>query len=138
MVSRSIDVTVERLRQSSVSRNGPGYRYARMLHLLWHQPADGAVPTTHVEGSGNDYAAEPAAREQDASGRQSDVAADVDPLNGFSWRDLSAVGNYIAQGSGASDLGFGNNGNTNDMAGVENNFIDAWQDQAWFANDIVF
>lgn len=40
--------------------------------------------------------------------------------------------------SGASDLGFGDNGNANDMSSVESNFVDAWQDQTWFANDIVF
>lgn len=143
MVRRSIDVTVDRLQQSSVTRNGPGHRYARMLDLLWRRPANDAgshvaQSTPNSQNGPNRSAAHQRATSRRPLERRTDVTTDLDSLNGFSWRDLSAVGNYIANVTSTTDINGMSNGINHDFDGVDNNFINDWHDPSWLADDIVF
>lgn len=143
MVRRSIDVTVDRLQQASVTRNGPGHRYARMLELLWRRPADNAsshvsqfTPNSHGRPDG--CAADQRTTSKRPAERRTDATTDLDSLNGFSWRDLSAVGNYIANVTSTTDFNGMTSGINHDFSGVDSNFINDWHDSSWLADDIVF
>jgi Fungal specific transcription factor domain len=85
MVLQTMDV----LRRASLSPQGTGSRYARLLELLWHKPRPDrltAPPSHHRSDSQHS-----GSLTLDAGGYMQ-----FSPSNDFSWLDLEAVGDYVS------------------------------------------
>jgi hypothetical protein len=145
IVRRAIRVTVDRLQRSSISPHSPGHRYARLLHLLWRKSPE--TNNMAVVSTGPDRQplqesrreSQGTASEQPPGRRGTDVAVELDPLNGFSWRDLDAVGQYLANDASVAESNIsGLNYESEGVGGVLDAFTGDWYDNVWSANDIVF
>ncbi len=73
-----------------------------------------------------------------AGSRGAELQAGLDSLNGFSWRDLDAVGQFITNDASNSDsmLESPNFGSEQANPGLE--FTTEWYDSLWSGNDVVF
>ncbi|POR37074.1 Uncharacterized protein TPAR_02721 [Tolypocladium paradoxum] len=100
-VRRAIQGTISQLQKTSNNPHSLGRRYATSLRLLWRKSSGKhAAKSTTTRQSPR----EPPTPVQDAAIRPEDVpggekALELDPLNGFSWRDLDSLGQYIANNS---------------------------------------
>ncbi|QDS76995.1 hypothetical protein FKW77_005947 [Venturia effusa] len=105
-VLRSIKVTIDRLQRSATCLNSLGRRYARLLYLLWRKPPEqNERHTENNRGSQIEAASstEHSNPEQNF-GKTSDISGpDLDPLAGFSWRDLEAVGQFLTNDTSNPD-----------------------------------
>lgn len=137
LVQRSINTTIDRFQRSSVGPHGPGTRYARLLYLLSRKsqmptrpPSRGSPVQTPQQGR----ASRTLVSDQLMSRGPAERQPDVDPLHGFSWRDLNAVGTYITNDT-ANILQ--NSGDPRENIGLDL-FGNNWYDQLELGNDIVF
>ncbi|KAM3520623.1 hypothetical protein NHJ13051_006742 [Beauveria bassiana] len=97
---RAILGTIAQLQKTSTSTQSIGHRYARSLRLLWRKR-----PTKRGSKHDNNQTSQPAPNvppEHSMSrphgnfdgGLQGGI--ELDALNGFSWRDLDSLGQYIS------------------------------------------
>lgn len=98
---RAIQGTITQLQKSSNNPHSLGRRYATSLRLLWRKSS-----SKHSAKSGprNEPAREPPTPAQGGPSRPQEMPAgekpmEMDPLNGFSWRDLDSLGQYIVNNS---------------------------------------
>lgn len=105
-VARSIKLTIGRLQRSAVGPNSLGCRYARLLYLLWRKSPEQVErhhdKTRISQNEGLSHS------EQATSGLNSGrttefLGAELDPFTGFSWRDLGAVGHFIANDTSVTE-----------------------------------
>ncbi|OAA56242.1 fungal specific transcription factor domain-containing protein [Niveomyces insectorum RCEF 264] len=155
---RTISVTIDRLQKSSPDPHSLGQRYARSLYLLLRKSADrvaagrleaaasapqdpssqrgdsGAVDPTEAAGAGTAVGSGTA-----GSGEERLVASEVNPLTGFSWRDLDGLGQFIGNNTNFIGINFATPVSDSDqgMTGLDA-VPDAWQDAFWPGNDVVF
>lgn len=106
-VRRAIQGTITQLQKMSNNPHSLGRRYATSLRLLWRKsrtgkPGGEAVSTTEVPREAPVPVQEVGVRQETPAG--GDKTLDLDPLNGFSWRDLDSLGQYIASNSAASGV----------------------------------
>lgn len=140
---RTINITIEKLQKSSVSPNSLGQRYARSLFLLWRKTAErvaavrlesGVVPENGpptVSGTNN-----PTSQVACEDGNQS---AELDPLRGFSWRDLDGLGQFIGDSFNYVDMTLTTPLSESDQGTAELDAVtDVWQDIIWSGNDMIF
>ncbi|KAH8898572.1 hypothetical protein GQ53DRAFT_742580 [Thozetella sp. PMI_491] len=149
-VRRAINATMDRLRSSAVSPHSPGHRYARLLYLLWRKPKDGSAPARETGGGASMGLAggmeggkmEPGMAGTDhlmvPSVRGVDMQVGLDTLNGFSWRDLDAVGQFITNDASLSDSMLESPSFASEQAGANMEFTTEWYDSLWSGNDVVF
>ena len=105
-VRQMVQQTMEVLKQASVSSQDPGFRYARLLELLWLKPKAG-VPA--LKTSASDGHSEAGSQFTSSNSLNVDTSGGYmhfSPANGFSWLDLEAVGDYVSgdQMTGANIL----------------------------------
>ncbi|KAJ6441202.1 C6 transcription factor [Purpureocillium lavendulum] len=93
-VRRAIQGTISQLQKSSNNPHSLGRRYATSLRLLWRK-------SSGKQGKRRESLREPPTPMQDMRPEDvpGDKALELDPLNGFSWRDLDSLGQYIASNS---------------------------------------
>ncbi|KAL1893018.1 hypothetical protein Sste5346_006699 [Sporothrix stenoceras] len=72
-------------------------------------------------------------------GRPAPAAELLDPLKGFSWRDLDGLGQFIGNDMNFLDITFATPMSDSDhgAAGMDT-MTDAWQDILWSGNDVIF
>lgn len=135
-------MTIEKLQKSSVSPNSLGRRYARSLYLLWRKSAE------RVAAVRNDATAAPERQTSSVAGGHASTEqilydgnqnTDIDPLRGFSWRDLDGLGQFIGDSFSHGDMTFTTPLSDSDQgaAGLDV-ATDVWQDIFWSGNDVVF
>lgn len=100
-VRRAIQGTISQLQKTSNNPHSLGRRYATSLRLLWRK-SSGKHPAKSA--SRRESPREPPTPVQEAALRPEGVPGgektlELDPLNGFSWRDLDSLGQYIANNS---------------------------------------
>ncbi|OAA38187.1 C6 transcription factor [Beauveria brongniartii RCEF 3172] len=97
---RAILGTIAQLQKTSTSTQSIGHRYARSLRLLWRKR-----PTKRGSKHDNNQTSQPAPNvppEHSISGPHGNFngglqgGIELDALNGFSWRDLDSLGQYIS------------------------------------------
>ncbi|KAM3461769.1 hypothetical protein NHJ6243_004703 [Beauveria neobassiana] len=97
---RAILGTIAQLQKTSTSTQSIGHRYARSLRLLWRKR-----PTKRGSKHDNNQTSQPAPNvppEHLMSGPHGNFdgglqgGIELDALNGFSWRDLDSLGQYIS------------------------------------------
>ena len=148
-VRRAINATMDRLRSSAVSPHSPGHRYARLLYLLWRKPKEHGVVSsardniagglTHTAGGFEAAKAEQGSLTDPTALRGSDMQVGLDTLNGFSWRDLDALGQFITNDASNSESMLESpnfDGSEHANAGLE--FTTEWYDGLWSGTDVVF
>ncbi|OAA69681.1 aminopeptidase 2 [Cordyceps fumosorosea ARSEF 2679] len=108
-VRRAILGTISQLQKTSSSTQSIGHRYARSLRLLWRKR-----PSRRGVKQDNNQPAQPAANiplEQSIPGPQGGFdsglqgSIELDALNGFSWRDLDSLGQYISNDASIANDG---------------------------------
>ncbi|PKS05484.1 hypothetical protein jhhlp_008862 [Lomentospora prolificans] len=139
IVRRAVDVTISRFQKSAVHPHSPGYRYAKLLYLLWHKPPRKA---------GNKEAATDAAGQRDThqglnfpeQNRGVVTPVAFGSLDQFSWRDLGSVGQFIASDGSIPDNNFASPGFDLDSVGVGVNIAETgdWLDPLLSVTDLVF
>lgn len=97
-VRRAILGTITQLQKTSRSTQSVGHRYARSLRLLWRKRSG---KRSNKPTDGEESQAVPSAREQQRHEPQqlpnnNMMGVELDALNGFSWRDLDSLGQYIS------------------------------------------
>ncbi|KAG6085801.1 hypothetical protein E4U16_000013 [Claviceps sp. LM84 group G4] len=105
-VQHAIHGTITQLQKTSNNPHSLGRRYATSLRLLWRK----STVTKHTEKSASNRRSElamepPSQLVVDAANERHDRAVqppttvksamDMDPLSGFSWRDLDSLGQFI-------------------------------------------
>ncbi|PHH92623.1 hypothetical protein CDD83_6550 [Cordyceps sp. RAO-2017] len=100
-VRRAIQGTITQLQKTSNNPHSLGRRYATSLRLLWRKSTS---KHSSKSSSRTESVREPPTPAQGTTTRPEDVpggdkAMELDPLNGFSWRDLDSLGQYIANNS---------------------------------------
>lgn len=97
---RAILGTIAQLQKTSSSTQSIGHRYARSLRLLWRKR-----PSKRGQKHDHNQTTQPAPNippEQSIPGPQDGFDGSLqggiglDALNGFSWRDLDSLGQYIS------------------------------------------
>ncbi|KHN97312.1 C6 transcription factor [Metarhizium album ARSEF 1941] len=101
-VGRAIHGTITQLQKTSSNPQSLGRRYATSLRLLWRKSS---AKTSTKAAARTDPVAEPPEPPADQPEGQGDSIVpsatskptmDMDPLSGFSWRDLDSLGQFIA------------------------------------------
>ncbi|KAH7127357.1 fungal-specific transcription factor [Dactylonectria macrodidyma] len=139
---RAIHETITRLQKTSENPQSVGHRYARSLRLLWRKlmgrsinPADTRRPSI---GEPSATAASALVQPRIDCG---DWAAELESLNGFSWRDLDSLGQYIANNAALSSVDGGLTSpefNSEQGAGMDALATGFWYDNLWSGNNIIF
>lgn len=139
MVRRAVDVTISRFQQSSVHRHSPGYRYARLLYLLWHKPPRKTAEGRAAAERGRQTEPRPGSNASEQN-RGTDASTSFSLLDQFSWRDLDSVGQFIVGDGGLSDSTFATPEFGADWGVPSGNFADGgyWIDPMLYGTDLVF
>lgn len=145
-VRRAVNVTIDRLEESSADLHSAGHRYASLLRLLWSRSSQNIdMNQTSADGqerpqSEHQSISEALAAKHLVGRRTADAGKNLDPLNGFSWRDLGAVGQFITNESATVDEGVfrTNHDEVEPDLGILDVFSTEWYDQVWSENGIVF
>ncbi|QLI68403.1 uncharacterized protein G6M90_00g047860 [Metarhizium brunneum] len=100
-VRRAIHGTITQLQKTSNNPQSLGRRYATSLRLLWRKSS--AKPSTKGATRSDPVSEPPELSMSQLEGQENIVpsatsksAMDMDPLSGFSWRDLDSLGQFIA------------------------------------------
>lgn len=144
-VRRAIQGTISQLQKSSNNPHSLGRRYATSLRLLWRKSSgkQGAKGHAHAR---RDSMREPPTPVQDTARADggaagADKALELDPLNGFSWRDLDSLGQYIASNAALS-MTDGMLGPEFDWehssSGLDDLAMRPQFDNVWAGHDIIF
>lgn len=142
---RAIQGTISQLLKTSNNPHSLGRRYATSLRLLWRK-SSGKQPAG--ADSRRESLREPPTPVQDNAQPESAVAGagdkplGLDPLNGFSWRDLDSLGQYIANNS-ALNISDGMLTTPefdwdHSSSGLEDLTMRPPFDAAWSGHDIIF
>lgn len=124
-------MTIDRLQRSSVSPDSIGNRYARSLYLLWRKTPQKQPERQAAETAPSQTVVDPALQWRGTG--------DLDPLNGFSWRDLDALGQFITSDLAVTDSMLASPSfNTEQTANGLDSGPGEWADLSWSGNDIVF
>ncbi|RCI12208.1 hypothetical protein L249_0159 [Ophiocordyceps polyrhachis-furcata BCC 54312] len=147
-VRRAIQGTITQLQKTSTNPHSLGRRYATSLRLLWrksspakHKNKTSARPETTVRP--------PLTPAQGALTRIEDMPRgdkaplELDPLNGFSWRDLDSLGQYIASNSTMAAMGDGMLTSAefdweHSSAGLDDLAMRPQNEAVWSGHDIIF
>lgn len=140
---RTINVTIDKLQKSSVSPNSLGQRYARSLFLLWRKSAERVAAVRLEAATASESRVPIAAGANSLTGQvtcdEGDQSAEIDPLRGFSWRDLDGLGQFIGDSFNYVDMTLTTPLSESDQGAAELDTItDVWQDIMWSGNDIIF
>lgn len=97
-VRRAILGTINQLQKTSRSTQSIGHRYARSLRLLWRKRSG---KRSHKSGHGSEPVHQTAEPTNISNMTQHNtdsnmMGVELDALNGFSWRDLDSLGQYIS------------------------------------------
>ncbi|CAK7221844.1 hypothetical protein SBRCBS47491_004667 [Sporothrix bragantina] len=93
------------------------------MHTMHH----GGPGGNGTNGGGVDYSRPPATTEM------------LDPLKGFSWRDLDGLGQFIGNDMNFLDITFATPMSDSDHGTATMEVMtDAWQDILWSGNDVIF
>lgn len=141
---RAIHETITRLQKASDNPQSVGHRYARSLRLLWRKlmgrpihPAD-TRRTSIGDPSAVTLASAPVQPRIDCG----DWTAELESLNGFSWRDLDSLGQYIANNGTLSTMdGALTSPEMNSdqgTGGIDDLTAGFWYDNLWSGNNIIF
>lgn len=104
-VRHAIHGTITQLQKTSNNPHSLGRRYATSLRLLWRKSC--AKPSSKSMARSHPVAEPPTPTTMDQIGGHEGLplptvgkaAMDIDPLSGFSWRDLDSLGHFIASNS---------------------------------------
>ncbi|KAM4064424.1 fungal zn(2)-Cys(6) binuclear cluster domain-containing protein [Hirsutella rhossiliensis] len=143
-VRRAIQGTITQLQKTSNNPHSLGRRYATSLRLLWRKS-----PSKHSAkaSSRTESAREPPTPAQGAPSRPEampagEKAMEMDPLNGFSWRDLDSLGQYIVNSSALSTTDGMLTSHEFDWehssAGLDDLAMRPQLDAMWSGHDIIF
>lgn len=148
IVRRAIKVTISRFQKSSVHPHSPGYRYARLLYLLWRKPWEQKKEATNQATSQKRAAPQDGADDQLGAGNAGESLATgleaptamLSSLDQFSWRDLDAVGQFIGSDGSIPDSMLASPGLDLDpvAAGLDAVSGGTWFDGLMAGNDFVF
>ncbi|KJZ77630.1 hypothetical protein HIM_02807 [Hirsutella minnesotensis 3608] len=142
-VRRAIQGTITQLQKTSNNPHSLGRRYATSLRLLWRK----SLKNSKTSSRSTESTQEPPTPIQGMVPRQEDVpmgekGIELDPLNGFSWRDLDSLGQYIANNSA---LGISDGMLTSpefdwehSSAGLDDMAMRPQLDTIWSGHDIIF
>lgn len=95
VVSETIHQTMSVLRQASVSPHDAGARYAKLLELLWDKPSPASLATSPAHHRNSSQHTGPLDVD--------DTMMQYSPVNGFSWLDLQAAGDFASSDHMAGD-----------------------------------
>lgn len=152
-VRRAILGTINQLQKTSTSTQSIGHRYARSLRLLWRKRSGKQRSQQKAENdgpAGPSHGGMPAGQsgQQTHSMNQttpeSTMAGGVqlDALNGFSWRDLDSLGQYISNEASmyAPDgvLTTSDFDSEHGNSSIEGMPVDFAYQNAWQGGDIIF
>ncbi|KAL7940165.1 hypothetical protein V8C42DRAFT_338331 [Trichoderma barbatum] len=147
-VRRAIQGTIMQLQKTSENPHSLGRRYATSLRLLWRKSC---TKQSSKSAARHDPLTEPPTpRMDDVEGHEGiplppfgkAAHMDMDPLSGFSWRDLDSLGQFIASNSTMSmadgmlagaDFDWEHSSGGLDDLGVQPQF-----DTRWAGHDIIF
>ncbi|RDA89751.1 hypothetical protein CP533_2922 [Ophiocordyceps camponoti-saundersi (nom. inval.)] len=149
-VRRAIQGTITQLQKTSTNPHSLGRRYATSLRLLWRKSA----PAKHTPNNKTNTRPDPTVRApltpaQGALTRIEDMPRgdkaplELDPLNGFSWRDLDSLGQYIASNSTMAAMGEGMLTSAEfdweqSSAGLDDLAMRPQNEAVWSGHDIIF
>lgn len=87
--------TVDRLQSASACENDVGDRYSRLIRLLWRKrPTRASIAEGPIDFP-RSTTAQPSGLASNGNGQTLDPALfDSNDVNAFSWRDLSAIGDF--------------------------------------------
>lgn len=144
-VRRAIQGTITQLQKTSNNPHSLGRRYATSLRLLWRKSS--SKHGTKADSRSESLREPPTPAQGGALARPDDVPGgdkgiELDPLNGFSWRDLDSLGQYIANNTTLSmadgmltspefDWEHGS-------AGLDDLAVRPQFDMVWSGHDIIF
>ncbi|KAF4595018.1 C6 transcription factor [Ophiocordyceps camponoti-floridani] len=150
-VRRAIQGTITQLQKTSTNPHSLGRRYATSLRLLWRKSSPGKTstskPSTRTEPSSVRGAPLTPAQASSLSRVVDDVPRadkplELDPLNGFSWRDLDSLGQYIASNSAIvmadGILSSAEFDWEHSSAGLDDLAMRPQPDVVWSGHDIIF
>ncbi|KAK2591362.1 hypothetical protein QQS21_010938 [Conoideocrella luteorostrata] len=146
-VQRAIHGTITQLQKTSNNPHSLGRRYATSLRLLWRKSS---AKQSSKSAARNDSIAEPLEPAVDHVEGQERVvpplpaksAMDMDPLSGFSWRDLDSLGQFIVSNTtmnvtdgmlGGTDFDWEHSSGGLDDLAMRPQF-----DTMWSGHDIIF
>ena len=143
-VRRAIHGTIMQLQKTSNNPHSLGRRYATSLRLLWRKstgkPSD--KPAAHDDMQGLVEPSPSLSSGQEGLMPSLPVAG-VDPLNGFSWRDLDSLGQYIANNTTMNMMTDGTMTGTDydwehSSGGLDDLTMQPQFETMWNSNDLVF
>ncbi|OIW22741.1 hypothetical protein CONLIGDRAFT_694561 [Coniochaeta ligniaria NRRL 30616] len=138
-VRRTIHVTIDRLQRSSVSPDSIGNRYARSLYLLWRKTPQSAAQRQQNDAGQTLASGQPAPDPAMGGGEQSGGGTRGPDLSGFSWRDLDALGQFIANDMSVTDSMLASPSfNSDQTAPGLDPGTNEWYDLLWSGTDVVF
>ncbi|KAL3951860.1 hypothetical protein ACCO45_013577 [Purpureocillium lilacinum] len=140
-VRRAIQGTISQLQKSSNNPHSLGRRYATSLRLLWRKSSGKQGSKGRRESLREPPTPVQDLRADDVQGA-GDKALELDPLNGFSWRDLDSLGQYIASNSALSMADGMLTGPEFDWehgsSGLDDLAMRPQFDNVWSGHDIIF
>lgn len=146
-VRRAIQGTIAQLQKTSDNPHSLGRRYATSLRLLWRKSCT-KQPSKSV--SRHDPLTEPPTPAMDEVNRHDGISLppagkatmDMDPLSGFSWRDLDSLGQFIASNSTMSMadgmLAGADFDWEHSSGGLDDLVVQPQFDTRWAGHDIIF
>ncbi|KAK6444253.1 hypothetical protein FP744_10000501 [Trichoderma asperellum] len=147
-VRRAIHGTITQLQKTSDNPQSLGRRYATSLRLLWRKSS--TKQSNKSAAPRRDPLTEPPTPTMDDIQGQEGIpllhtgkgAMDMDPLSGFSWRDLDSLGQFIAGNStmAMADgmLAGGDYDWEHSSGGLDDLVVQPQFDTRWAGHDIIF
>ncbi|KAL7929181.1 hypothetical protein V8C35DRAFT_200292 [Trichoderma chlorosporum] len=146
-VRRAIQGTITQLQKTSDNPHSLGRRYATSLRLLWRKSC---TKQSSKSAANHDPLTEPSTPTLDDTERLDSVSLqltgkatmDMDPLSGFSWRDLDSLGQFIASNStmnmadgmlAGADFDW-----EHSSGGLDDLIVQPQFDTRWAGHDIIF
>ncbi|QUC20921.1 uncharacterized protein UV8b_05162 [Ustilaginoidea virens] len=147
-VRRAIQGTISQLQKTSDNPQSLGRRYATSLRLLWRKSSakqssqDCSMRSDAVSEPSEPLVGEAEGQERPAPTAAAKPAMDMDPLSGFSWRDLDSLGQFIASNTTMTMtdgvLGGGEFDWDHGSGGLDDVAIRPQFDTMWAGHDIIF
>ncbi|KAG5972934.1 hypothetical protein E4U55_000691 [Claviceps digitariae] len=157
-VQRAIHGTITQLQKTSNNPQSLGRRYATSLRLLWRKTTAkhasmnaAAAAATRSELTTEPPLPQPALDPHERQDRaalpstSAKSAMEMDPLSGFSWRDLDSLGQFIVNNTSMNSMTDGMLGAAADFdwdqhgsAGLDELAVRPQFDTMWAGHDIIF
>lgn len=149
-VQRAIHGTIMQLQKTSNNPHSLGRRYAMSLRLLWRKSTTKQTSKSSARSDPVTEQPEPTVDQIERQERATPPSSattnkpptDMDPLSGFSWRDLDSLGQFIAHNTtmsmtdgmmGAADFDWEHSSGGLDDLAMRPQF-----DTMWAGHDIIF